>query len=184
MTAQGALLAILLSLPLVACAGSGTLGGGDTKVDDDDDGPHGGGQGNIDWDQKTAPLGTSDCREGFQVSGEETTEEDGALCPECDVIWTVTLEADSSLNDPPDLDCLAESTGLVFPDVFQRRVGMTFSEVYFTYYQHLDPDDEPLGAAGVGAFLGTEFTWSGRRDHSVEDSDGFFTSYHAGSGAF
>ena len=142
---------------------------------------------NIVWDAEAIADGQFNCEAEFRAQGPRTLLDDQNLCPQCDQIWTVTLVADDDVSS-----CLGQGTGIDAPASYQRKVGLRMDDgvefsVYRTSFSVQRPlgesENEPLTAAGVGAFQGTEYTWSGINSALENESRGF-VFFYSGEGSF
>ncbi len=142
---------------------------------------------NIDWDAEAEADGQFDCEAEFRAQGPRTLVDDQNLCPTCDEIWTVTLVAEDGVEE-----CLSQGTAIDAPASYERKVGLRLEEgvaftVFRTAFSIQDPlggsENDPLIEAGVGAFQGTEYTWSGIAD-PVENENRRFAFYFSGEGDF
>ena len=185
---NGMILLIFL-LGLGGCVGTLEIWGVNRPLssddDDDDDVPdidfsdyNGDEFLNVRWDKEQAQAGYFDCQEAFAVTG---TEEDvGSECPFCDVVWAVTLDL-IDLSAP----CLSQGTDLDVAPSYNRIIGMEFHrEGPFSFYRSTADSGSELGQVGVGAFNGTDFTWSGVGDWEEPFSASGFTLFYSGEGSF
>jgi hypothetical protein len=134
----------------------------------------------VDWHPQYNEDGYVDCAGEWTAAGDETTGDDANLCPDCDFVWTITLDA-----EPEAYDCLNQGTGMDVQDGYVRKVGIEFLDAEkqdFRYYRNRENQDLPLAPVGIGAVNGTEFTWSGVDGFSSETDR--YVWYFAGEGEF
>jgi len=196
-----AVLAAIFAFPtaLAGCPGSLDIWGVDVPIpgsgddDDDDDAQRdysnydGAEYLNIVWTPEEIADGHFDCDAEWRAQGPNTVTDDGNLCPECDEIWTVTLVA-----QPGAATCLQQGTGIEAPNSYQRKVGVRLGEgVAFDVFRTAfgvnrplgESPNDPLASAGVGAFQGAEYTWSGV-DFPVANNQRGYSFYFSGEGNF
>ena len=190
------------SLMLAGCPGSllvcgvnwEACGEGFGTGDDDDDGVvrdfsnyDGVEYLNIDWDAEAEADGQFDCQAEFRAQGPTSFADDQNLCPTCDELWTVTLVAEDGVDE-----CLGQGTAIEAPTSYERKIGMRLGEngafeVFRTAFSVQEPlgdsPNEPLVFAGVGAFQGAEYTWSGI-ETSLENDNRGYEFYFSGEGNF
>lgn len=180
----------LLLLPLSSgCTGTMLIWGVNTGVDstgdDDDDLPakfdfstyEGVEYVNIDWAQQFEQQGRDDCSAPWSVSGTETTSDDQNLCPSCDHIWLLEMTPGAGVES-----CYANTNFSTEPR--ERRVGIELiDDVNFRMWRNSQDSDNPLDEVGDGAFLGTEFTWSGSETQRESVGDQY-EWYYSGEGEF
>jgi len=184
----------MVSLGLTGCAGTLLIWGENVPLPDDDDDDDDGAPNidlssydgveylNLDWTQEAEQDGHFDCTEEFSAFGSNTSVTDEALCPDCDAIWTVTLQVEDE-----DRDCLDQGTDLDVSDTYIRKLGFQFGDgVNFTVYRNTGGVDEELEAWGVGAFNGLESTWSGVGvgDYTIVNDSLGFDLFFSGEGEF
>ncbi|MCO4768662.1 MAG: hypothetical protein KDA24_01435 [Deltaproteobacteria bacterium] len=196
------LLVLVSSSVLAGCPGSLLICGvnwdecGDTfgTGDDDDDGVvrdfanyDGVEYLNIDWDAEAEADGQFDCEAEFRAQGPRTLLDDQNLCPDCDEIWTVTLVAENGVDD-----CLGQGTGIDAPASYERKIGLIQGEgvsfeIHRSAFSRQSPlgssPNEPLVFAGVGAFQGADYTWSGI-ETPVENDNLGYVFFFSGEGNF
>jgi hypothetical protein len=190
---------VLAALSVVGCPGSLELWGVNVPLpggggfdDDDDTAPadfsnyDGLEYLNIEWTDDAIAAGHYNCRAVWEAQGPNTLDSDGNLCPECDQIWQMSLSAEDVE------DCLGQGTGITAPTNYTRKVGFrteggTAFTVYRTRFSAQSPlgqsQNEPLDEAGIGAFQGAEFTWSGI-DSPVVIAELGYSFYYSGEGTF
>lgn len=181
---------VLLGLPFSGCSGTLLIWGinaGEGVGGDDDDSElppefdfsryDGVEYINIDWAQQFEQQGREDCRAPWPTTGTETTSDDQNLCPDCDHIWLVEQEPGEGVEA-----CYANTQFSTQPR--ERRVGIEIiDDVNFVFWRNSEDSDNPLAEVGEGAFLGSEFTWSGIDDHSQSVGDQF-EWWYSGEGEF
>jgi hypothetical protein len=142
---------------------------------------------NIVWDAEAIADGQFNCEAEFRAQGPRTLLDDQNLCPTCDEIWTVTLQAQPNVSD-----CLGQGTAIDAPASYERKVGLRMGDgVEFTVFRTTFSQQRPLGdspndtlsMAGVGAFQGAEYTWSGI-DTPVETESRGYVFFYSGEGSF
>lgn len=148
---------------------------------------------NVDWDPEAEANGQADCLAEFRAQGPRTLIDDQNLCPQCDEIWTVTLVAETDPTSETNVDdCLGQGTGIEAPASYERKVGFRMEDgvgfmVFRTTFSLQSPLGEsqnaPLDPAGVGAFQGAEYTWSGI-DTPLENDNLGFVFFFTGEGSF
>ena len=148
---------------------------------------------NIDWDPEAEADGQDDCLAEFRAQGPRTFIDDQNLCPQCDEIWTVTLVAETNPNAETNVeDCLGQGTGIEAPSSYERKIGFRMEDgvsfsVFRTDFSLQRPlgesENDPLTSAGVGAFQGSEYTWSGI-ESPVENDNRGFVFFFTGEGSF
>lgn len=142
---------------------------------------------NIDWSPEEEADGHFDCVAEWRAQGVETTLDDGNLCPDCDHIWEIDLVA-----QPGAAECLQQGTGIEVPGQYVRKVGFELVEggaivAWRTSFSVQEPlgtsANDPMAEAGVGAFLGNEFVWSGL-DLPLENAQLGYSFFFSGEGQF
>ncbi len=142
---------------------------------------------NIDWSPEEEADGHFDCLAEWRAQGAETTLDDDNLCPECDHIWETNMVA-----QPGAEECLQQGTGIDVPGSYVRKVGFELSDgvdfiVWRTTFSVQEPlgssANEPLAEAGIGAFQGTEYTWSGL-DTPMDNDQLGYEFFFSGEGQF
>ena len=145
---------------------------------------------NIDWSPEEEADGHFDCRARWRAQGANTTASDLNLCPDCvdgDQVWEVNLIA-----QPGAEECLNQGTGIDVPGQYARKLAFGLGDgvaflVYRTAFSVQEPlgdsVNDPLAEAGVGAFLGTEFTWSGDSTPMVNEQLRY-SFFFSGEGQF
>lgn len=142
---------------------------------------------NIDWTQEQEEAGYFDCTAEWRAQGPNTITDDFNLCPSCDEMWTINL-----IPLPGTEECLIQGTGIPVEPSYTRKVGLRLDDdTNFTLYRTNfgvgnplggSPND-PLGEAGVGAFLGADFTFSGVADPRENGALGY-SFWYSGEGTF
>ncbi len=88
--------------------------------------------------------------------------------------------------------CLGQGQEIEVPASYERKIGLRLGdgvafEVFRTAFSIQQPlggsPNEPLVFAGVGAFQGAEFTWSGIETPLVNDNRGY-EFFFSGEGSF
>lgn len=142
---------------------------------------------NIDWSPEEEADGHFDCLAEWRAQGPETTGDDSNLCPQCEFVWRITLVAQPGADE-----CLQQGTGIDVPAQYTRKVGIVRSDTFnFTVHRTGfdtgsplgDSENEPLDRAGLGAFSGTAYTWSGV-DSPVENDQLGYEFFFSGEGQF
>lgn len=142
---------------------------------------------NIDWTPEEEADGHFDCLAEWRAQGPETSGSDSNLCPECEFVWQVSLVAQPGADE-----CLQQGTGIAAPNQYTRKVGLLRGDgveftVFRTSYSVGSPlgnsENDPLQDAGVGAFQGTEYTWSGQ-DSPVSNDQLGYSFFYSGEGQF
>lgn len=142
---------------------------------------------NIDWSPEEEADGHFDCLAEWRAQGPETTLDDDNLCTACDHIWEISMIA-----QPGAEECLQQGTGIDVPGSYVRKVGFELSDsvdflVWRTTFAVQEPlgssPNEPLAEAGIGAFQGTEYTWSGI-DTPMENDQLGYSFFFSGEGQF
>jgi len=142
---------------------------------------------NITWDPEAIADGQFNCQAEFRAQGPRTVTDDQNLCQDCDEIWTVTLVAENGVGD-----CLGQGTGISAPASYERKVGLVLGEgisfeVHRTAFSVQAPlgesPNDPLSFAGVGAFQGADYTWSGI-ETPTENENRRFEFHFSGEGNF
>ncbi len=135
---------------------------------------------NIDWDQQLEEQGRNDCNGPWTATGENTTADDGNLCPDCDHIWSIELVAQSTAES-----CIT-GTGLTFFEDYIRKMGIRFlSNTDFAVYRNSESANNVLNEVGIGAIQpGNQFTWSGIDQWEIDIDNGGYNYYFSGEGAF
>jgi hypothetical protein len=142
---------------------------------------------NIDWSPEEEADGHFDCLAEWRAQGAETTLDDDNLCTACDHIWEINMVAQPGADE-----CLQQGTGIDVPGSYVRKVGFELSEsidflVWRTAFSVQAPlgssQNEPLAEAGIGAFQGTEYTWSGL-DTPMDNDQLGYEFFFSGEGQF
>lgn len=143
---------------------------------------------NIKWTPEEIADGHFDCAAEWRSQGPNSTLDDQNLCPECSEIWQVNLVA-----QPDAEECLNQGTDIDVPGQYTRKVGFALEvgSVSFDVFRTQFSVDSPLGdsendtliAAGIGAFNGTEYTWSGTDSPVVNEQLGY-SFFFSGEGEF
>ena len=167
------------------------LPGGDDDDDDDTTRDYTNYDGseylNVVWTPEEIPDGHFNCEAEWRAQGPNTTTDDANLCADCDEVWSVTLVA-----QPGASDCLQQGTGIDAPASYERKSGIRLeSGVAFDVFRTAFTVNRPLGEsansalqqAGVGAFQGADYTWSGI-DAPVENAERGYSFFYSGEGSF
>jgi hypothetical protein len=179
-------------LSLAGCTGAMSIWGINVPIpgdddDDDDDAPNldfshydGTELINLDWSQEALEQGHFNCVEIFDAFGDNTTLDDGNLCPDCDEVWTITL-----VRDDEDMECVSQGTGLQIEETYVRKIGIEWIDsVNFRFYRNRQDSDMALDQHGIGAIDGVEFSWSGVDGWSEPYTERGFTLWFSGEGEF
>ena len=186
------LFALALSLfSLPGCIGSMAILGLDpTAGDDDDDSDNplvldfssyeGTEYLNIAWADEQHDQGYVDCIEDgpWDASGADTTQSDANLCPSCTYVWTISLDPSPEVES-----CLAGTGNPAEP--LSRRLGFQIQDdTNFLVFRNKGSVNNALSSIGIGAFDGSDFTWSGAADFRSQSEDGRYEYYFSGEGGF